>query len=277
MGRDVDWTEVGDRVFTRRYAFYDQQIGLVLGDGEALVVDTRTTPGHAAELRADIRRITSAPVRIVVNTHWHSDHTFGNHSFRPCVIWGHDRCRNGLLATGDAQRRELMTSRPDLADDVATTVIDPPDATFADSATVEVGGRPVELRYLGRGHTDADIAIVVADADVLFAGDLLESGAPPYFGDGYPIDWPTTVERLLPLATGSVVPGHGAPGDRAFVEAQLADLRAVASIATRVHAGELSREAGLREMPYPAAAAIEPLDRALRQLRGELDGSGPVA
>ncbi len=106
---------------------------------------------------------------------------------------------------------------------------------------------------------------------MLFAGDLLEEGATPSFGDSYPLDWPGTVERLLPLATGAVVPGHGAVGDRAFVEAQLADLRALAALARRVARGRARHRGGRRRRPVQPETARKPLERALEQLRGELD------
>jgi glyoxylase-like metal-dependent hydrolase (beta-lactamase superfamily II) len=266
-----DWLEVGDRVFTRRYRFYDQQIGVVLGDGEALVIDTRTTSGHARELIADIGRLTPLPVRLVVDTHWHSDHVFGNHDFRPATIWGHERCRSRLLENGEQQRAALVSALPDLADDIASLVIDPPDRTFTEASTLAVGGRPVELAFLGRGHTDADIVIVVPDAGILFAGDLLENDAVPFFGAGYPLEWPATVERLLALVDGPVVPGHGSIGDRAFVERQLGEFEAVVAAASRLHAGEIDRAQALAAMPYDPASSIQPLDRALAQLRGELD------
>lgn len=271
MAATGDWLEVGDRVFTRRYRFYDQQIGVVLGDGEALVIDTRTTPTHARELLADIARLTPFPVRLVVDSHWHSDHVFGNHDFRPAVIWGHDRCRSRLIENGERQRARLAAAMPELAGDLELLVIEPPDRTFTEATTITVGGRPIELRYLGRGHTDADIVVLVPGTGVAFAGDLLENDATPYFGDGYPLEWPATVERLLALVEGPVVPGHGSVGDRAFVERQLAAFRQVVVTARRHHAGEIDREAALAEIPYPAKAATEPLDRALAQLRGELD------
>lgn len=271
MTLSEDWLEVGERVFTRRYRFYDQQIGVVLGDGEALVIDTRTTSGHARELIADIGRLTPLPVSIVVDTHWHSDHVFGNHDFRPATIWGHERCRSRLIENGEQQRAALVSALPDLADDIASLVIDPPDRTFADATTIEVGGRPVELSFLGRGHTDADIVIVVPDAGVLFAGDLLENDAVPFFGDGYPIEWPETVGRLLGFVSGPVVPGHGSIGDRAFVERQLGEFEAVVAAARGLHAGEIDRPGALAAMPYDPERSIQPLDRALAQLRGELD------
>lgn len=265
------WIEVGDRIYTRRYAVFDQQIGLVLGDGEALVIDTRTTPSHARELLADIAKVTAVPVRIVVDTHWHSDHLFGNHEFRPATIWGHERCRSRLLESGEAQRAALIDSMPKHADDLRAVVIDPPDRVFDATVTIEVGGRAIDLRYLGRGHTDADTAVLVPDAGVLFAGDLLENDAVPWFGDGYPMEWPATVERLLALVVGPVVPGHGSIGDRGFVERQLDEFRTVADTALRVHSGELDRGVALAQLPYGARASTAPLDRALAQLRGELD------
>jgi len=271
MRDEAGWLEVGDRVYTRRYRFYDQQIGVVVGDGEALVIDTRSSPGQARELIADIGRLTPFPVRQVVDTHWHYDHLFGNHDFRPATIWGHERCRSRLLENGERQRARVAETEPALAAALESLVIDPPDRTFDPATTVEVGGRRVELAYLGRGHTDADVIVVVPDAAILFAGDLLENDAVPYFGDAYPLEWPATVGRLLDLVSGPVVPGHGSIGDRAFVERQLADFDAVAAVARRLHTGELDRAAALAAMPYDPSSSIEPLDRALAQLRGELD------
>ena len=118
----------------------------------------------------------------------------------------------------------------------------------------------------------------VDGADVLCAGDLVENGATPYFGDGYPMDWPATAEALLALVGPStvVVPGHGDHAGRAFVESQLAGFRAVADAARRVHAGEATVDDVLPLVPYPAAEAREPVERAVAQLRGELDAGVPA-
>ena len=190
---------------------------------------------------------------------------------RPAVIWGHERCRQRLLTDGASARREKAVEEPDRKADFEAVVIDPPDRLLTIAADVEVGGRRVELRYLGRGHTDHDVVVAVEDSGVLFAGDLLEHGATPWFGDGYPMDWPATIERLIPLVRGPVVPGHGDVADLAFVEASLAQFRAVADIARGLVAGELDRAAALDLMPWTGEDAEEPLDRALAQLRGELD------
>lgn len=267
------WREIGDRVFVRRYEFFDQNIGVILGDEGVLIVDTRTSHPQADEVIAELRELTSRPVSVVVDTHGHSDHCFGNHRFRPAMIWGHERCVTMLRTAGERQRAALIASIPALAEDFAAVVIDPPDRTFSGETTVEIdpGGRSVELRYLGRGHTDNDIVLRVPDADVLFAGDLLENDATPFFGDGFPMDWPATVERIVELATGVVVPGHGSIGDRAFVVRQMTEFRTLAELATLVHEGVIGLDHAVLRTPYPADAAREPLTRALSQLRGELD------
>jgi glyoxylase-like metal-dependent hydrolase (beta-lactamase superfamily II) len=267
------WLEVGDRVFARRYRFYDQQIVAVLGGDGALIVDTRSTIPQAREILDDLRDLGSPRVGVVVNTHGHYDHAFGNAAFRPAVIWGHERCRTMLEVHGERMRASTAAELPDLAADLAEVVIDPPDQVFGDHAVLTLGGREIRLDHLGRGHTDNDIVLTVPDSDVLCAGDLLENGATPYFGDGFPMDWPATAEAILAM-TGertAVVPGHGAAAGRAFVEASVRDLQVLAALAARVHGGDLDVAAALAEAPYPAAEAREPLERALAQLRGELD------
>lgn len=267
------WTEIGDKVFVRRYPFFDQNIVVVLGRDEALVVDTRTTHEQAREILDDLVDLGSPRIGVVVNTHGHFDHAFGNNVFRPAVTWGHERCVTMLEEQGEIMRRSVAAEAPELAAALAEVVIDPPERTFSIGAIVEVGGRAVNLRYLGRGHTDNDIVMVVPDADVLCAGDLLENDAVPSYGSGFPMEWPQTAERILGL-TGErtvVVPGHGRHAGRAFVEDQVAGFRAIAALAERVHAGELDIEAAMAAGPYPAPAAREPLERALAQLRGDLD------
>jgi glyoxylase-like metal-dependent hydrolase (beta-lactamase superfamily II) len=264
------WEELGEGVFTRRYRFFDQQIGVVVGDDAVAVVDTRSTFRQAEEIKRDIAALTTKPVTTVINTHGHYDHAFGNRVFRPAAIWGHVRCASMLELTGERQRAGFIDEQPSMADEANEVVIDPPDRLFDTEATIDVGGRRVELRYLGRGHTDNDIVVSVPEARILFAGDLIEQGAVPFFGDGYPLEWPDTVERMLTILPEMVVPGHGQIGDRAFVESQLEAFRQIADLARRIHGGELDFHAAASAAPYPAVEAREPLTRALAQLRGEI-------
>jgi glyoxylase-like metal-dependent hydrolase (beta-lactamase superfamily II) len=270
---DSPWVEVADLVFVRRYAVLDQNIVAVLGGGEALVLDTRSTWRQAREVVEDLRALGSPRVTAVVNSHGHFDHALGNRVFRPAPVWGHVRCAV-MLDPATSTQLDLAASELDAADaaDLSEVELDPPDRLFEVSASVDVGGRRVDLAHLGRGHTDNDIVLVVPDADVLCAGDLLENGAPPYFGDGFPLEWPSTLAAVLTMTGPStvVVPGHGDHAGSSFVEASLAQLRSIEALARRVRAGELDLEAAVAVAPYPSDLAVEPLERALAQLRGEL-------
>jgi glyoxylase-like metal-dependent hydrolase (beta-lactamase superfamily II) len=260
----------------RRYAFYDQNIGVVLGRDEALVIDTRSSYGQAREIVADLRSLTSDPVTVVVDTHGHFDHAFGNAIFRPATIWGQEDCVAFMRRTGEARKATIAAETPELAGQLDEVVIDPPDQTFTTDATVDVSGREVALQFLGRGHTDHDIVISVPGTDVVFAGDLLENGSVPFYGDAYPIDWAATAAALARLVApqgGVVVPGHGDHADRAFADAQAASIAAVATLAGRVHAGEIGLDEALAARPFPEhppGDARRPLQRALAQLRGEV-------
>jgi glyoxylase-like metal-dependent hydrolase (beta-lactamase superfamily II) len=273
----ANWTEVGAGIFVRRYQFYDQNIVAIRGDDGFLIVDTRVSHRQADEILADLRELSALPVRAVVNTHGHNDHAFGNHRFRPAPIWGHVRCARMITETGADQIARVSAALPELAADLAEVVLDPPDQVFEETTNVpfDAGGRIVELRYLGRGHTDNDIVVLIPDSGVVLAGDLLENDATPYFGDGYPMDWPATVEALVALVTGPVVPGHGGVGDRAFAVRQMTEFRTIAELASLVHQGVIGLEDAVLRTPYPADAAREPLERALAQVRGELEKGDP--
>ena len=263
------WLEIADRVFVRRYEFFDQTIGVVIGRAGAVILDTRTTYRQADELRSDLRALSDVPAAAVVNTHHHYDHTFGNARFGRVPIWGHVRCAEVLVADGEAMRRRVMDGMPDLADEVADVAITPPDQAFAETARLDLDDRQITLRYLGRGHTDNDIVALVPDAGVLFAGDLLENDAPPSFGDSYPVAWAATInEMLLPLVAEVVVPGHGRPADRDFAQRQAQELQEVARLVRETAAGGMSREQAIAASPYPAETTRTAIDRGLLELKG---------
>lgn len=273
MPDSVQWREVGDRVFVRRHESLDLNVGLVLGDGGCLVIDTRSSLAEGRELAAAVRAVTPAPW-LVVTTHAHYDHCFGNGAFRPARIWAHRRAAEVLAGYGTVARALAAAAyrdagRPDTAAEIEATAIDPPDQLLDIQADLDVGGRPVTLRYLGRGHTDSDLAVLVPDAGVLFAGDLIEEGAPPAFEDSFPLEWPSAAAALAALASGPVVPGHGAVVDAAFVHAQQADLARTAELARAAFAAGQPAEAALAEVPFPPEYALPALQRAYRQLRGD--------
>ncbi len=266
------WTEVGECVFVRRYRTwngepFDQNIGAILGTEGVIVVDTRGSHRLAEELRGELARLTRQPIAAVVNTHHHWDHTWGNARFEGAPIWGHVRCAERVVADSATALHQILAQEPALAQELSEVVATPPDRTFAEATTIDLGDRQVSLRHIGRGHTDNDIVVMVPDASVLFAGDLLENDAAPSFGDAYPLAWAATAARLAKLVDGAVVPGHGGVGDRAFAERQAAELAELATLVREVTGGLLDRVDALRRSPFPAQPTEQALDRGALELK----------
>ena len=257
------WREVGDRVWVRRYEALDQTIGVIGGEDGLVVIDTRATHPLADELRADLKQLPGATVA-VVNTHGHWDHAFGNARFLPAPIWGHVRCAAMIRERGEIMRARLMRDYP--SEPFGEVELTPPTDLFEDSAMLDLGDRQVDLRYLGRGHTDNDVVISVPDASVLFAGDLLENAPAPGFGDSYPIAWVDTGRALLNLVDGVVVPGHGDPFDRSFAERQVAGLSELAELARDAAVGTIGPDEAVRRSPVPAEPTGDALERARLEL-----------
>lgn len=229
------WREVGDRVFVRRHASFDLNVGLVVGDGACLVVDTRCTLAEGRDLVAAVRTVTSAPWEVVA-THAHFDHCFGNGAFRAAYgevpIHAHEVAATETAAAAE-RIRDACADDPDdpHRSEVLETEVVPADHTFSSARVLDLGDRVVELVHPGRGHTAGDLVVRVPDVDVLLAGDAVEESGPPMYGDdSWPMEWPLSLDVVLGLSTAStvVVPGHGAPVDRDFVEQQRNEVGIVA-------------------------------------------------
>ncbi|MBN9797378.1 MULTISPECIES: MBL fold metallo-hydrolase [Pseudonocardia] len=255
---DGRWLELADGVLARRHHELDLTTGLVLGTSAALVIDTRGDTAQGAELATAVRAVTALPA-VVALTHAHFDHCFGTAAFPGAPVYAQAGCAGALLATAAAQRAHWSrhyrdagsagssggsgSSAAATADALAATVPVLPDRPVcprpASVHTLDLGGRVVQLVHPGPAHTGHDLAVHVPDAGVLFAGDLLENGAPPSFGpDSYRRDWAAAVGLLLdvaaaPAATGTrvFVPGHGDPLSPDEAAAQHADLLRIARAA----------------------------------------------
>jgi glyoxylase-like metal-dependent hydrolase (beta-lactamase superfamily II) len=272
----TSFAEVAHGVYVLRYPVLDVNITLVVGDGAALVVDTLSGPAQASELVAAIRRITPAPLTLV-NTHHHFDHSFGNGTLAAAgagPIWAHEWAAAQLRERGEHWRRlwydQVRPTDPQLAADLAATEIVAPDHLVHTEAILAVGGRTVRLRHFGRGHTEGDLVVLVPDADVLVAGDLVEVGAPPDFADGYPLDWPDTLAALLPaLSTDTVVvPGHGDLVDRDYVRSQHGELSQLDWAIRDGHRDGALAETVAAKAPYDLATALVAVKRGYAELSG---------
>lgn len=257
---DGRWVEVGDGVFARRHDELDLTTGLVVGDDRALVIDTRGDERQGAEFAAAVRGITDLPLVVAV-THAHFDHCFGSAAFADAPVYAQVGCAPEITATAAAQRAEWVAHYRERGDTVtaeALAATDPrlPDHPVCPHATdrheLDLGGRTAVLLHPGPGHTGHDLAAHVPDAGVLFAGDLLENGAPPSYGpDSHPGRWADAVATLLALDATTFVPGHGEPMARGQASTQHAELVEVARLFRAVTAGESSPTAADELSPHP--------------------------
>ncbi|MGH8871614.1 MAG: MBL fold metallo-hydrolase [Acidimicrobiia bacterium] len=253
--------ELANGVFRRRYESLDLNIGVVVGDQGVIVVDTRASHVEADELRDELRALTPLPVRWVIDTHWHWDHTFGNARFPEAETWGHELCREAIVERGESMKEDASAWVPEQRAEFEAVEITPPTKVFTDIAQIDLGSKLVSLSHHGLGHTDADI--VVSVGEVRFMGDLIENGAPPVFDDGYPMTWPRTLRSALGFGSSLLVPGHGDTMDRDAALTQLEDLEAVATLARRCVDEGLAVPDAARLGPYPEEVMTSALNRAL--------------
>ena len=251
------WDEVGENCFRRRYESFDLNIGVVRGADGFFVLDTRCNRAEALELLDEMRALGSLPVRQIVNSHNHFDHHWGNATIRaeyPNVeIWAHANMAVPDAERARAAREWLREVRPEWTD-LDTIELVPPDHVVVDVATIDLGDRAVEVRYPGRGHTDNDLVVVVPDAGVMYAGDIVEESAPPAYGeDSFPLEWPATNAQLLEWIhmDAMVVPGHGDVVDRAFVARQLGEIEQIADTIRALHATGVPMKDALAHGDWP--------------------------
>jgi glyoxylase-like metal-dependent hydrolase (beta-lactamase superfamily II) len=264
----VAWNEVAAGVFQRRYDPQDVSVCVVRGSDGLVVVDTRSSPRQAGEIRADLRELGGPPVRWVVNTHAHFDHCFGNQRFGPgsdlnVPIYGHVR----MPAHLDEVERPLLAGwiarGEEPADEWREVVITPPTDLVGQVVggrhPLDLGDRAVDLIHLGRAHTDNDLLVHVPDAGAWLVGDIVEESGPPMYGpDSFPLDWPVTAARLLALLGDDdvLVPGHGRPVGPRFARGQQAQLAGVADLIRELHGSGVpasrAAAAGAPRWPLPA-------------------------
>jgi cyclase len=199
--------------------------GFVIGSSGVLVVDTFASPAAAEELAGEIRRLTAAPVRWVVNTHYHLDHIGGNAVFarRGASLVAHEKVRAWARTENLKWRKEITPKEKAM---LAALVL--PDLTHTSGISIWLGDRQVEV--LERpGHTGGDSVVLVRDANVLFTGDLFWKGTVPNLVDASTGAWVDTLDGFLREFPATMfVPGHGDVGkalDVRFFRDYLSGLR----------------------------------------------------
>src|SRR5713226_5259802 len=181
--------------------------GFIIGSNGVVVVDTFQGVAPAQTLLAEIQKLTKLPVRFVVNTHYHLDHTGGNAVFQKAgaTILAQRNLR-GWLRTENLKFFGA-NPKPEAKAQVEALVL--PDMVYTDAVDIYLGNRLVQVRYM-LGHTGGDSVVTVPDANVVFGGDLIWQKHLPNLIDATTDAWVKSLEDLLaqhPSAT--FVSGHG--------------------------------------------------------------------
>ena len=256
-------------------SWYLNNTGFLVDSDGVISVDATSTERRTRAYLDAIASVTDRPVRTLVNTHHHGDHTHGNYLFPGATIVGHEKCRTAILNTP-------MPPPPGIWTEVDWGPLEPapPFLTYTDGVTLWSGDLRCEVRYVGTpAHTTNDSIVWIPDRSVVFTGDLLFNGGTPFALMGSITGWIEVLETVLrPLGARTLVPGHGPVCGSEVIDDVLAYLRFVQDLAREARAAGLTplqaaREADLGNFKdlLDAERIVGNLYRAYR----ELDGSPP--
>lgn len=196
--------------------------GFVVTPAGVVVFDSLGTPPLAEALLARIRKVTQAPIKRVIVSHYHADHIYGLQVFKAAgaEIWAHENSREYLnspeLENRLAQRREELFPWVD-----ERTRVVAPDVKLSGDMDFELGGVHFAVRHVGPAHSGEDLAMYVMEDKVLYAGDLVFKGRVPFVGDADSKSWLLSLDKLLAFNTRTLVPGHGGVSKNAKADLRL--------------------------------------------------------
>lgn len=197
-------------------------VGIIVGDSGVLVVDTGMGPANAEIVLSEVRKITDRPIRYLVSTHFHPEHNFGAQAFPDETVIIYAAKQYEDLKNKGTMYRDWFIDM--FGDDVRALLepveIIPPDVTFSRNANIDLGGRRIELHFLGEAaHTSGDTVIYLPDAKVIFTGGLTPNRFFPIMpdADSSGAGWIASLEKLEQFTIDTVVPGHGEVADRELI------------------------------------------------------------
>ncbi len=216
---------------------------VLINKDDVLIVDTHLRPSYARELLEEVKKLTPLPVRYVVNTHWHNDHTQGNQAYfnafpKGVEFLSHVNTRRDIVTkaipsikeqlqtipgqlekmeaklaavTDEKDRAQLKTQIDNTRaylEELKQIEISLPTLTFDRSLILHKGDRDIRILYFGRGHTAGDVVVLLPKERVIATGDLLTNGI-PFYRDAFPSDWAPTLKAVATLDFDQAIPGHG--------------------------------------------------------------------
>ncbi|WP_327116283.1 MBL fold metallo-hydrolase [Nocardia sp. NBC_01730] len=214
LGEKVQTLEVlADGVYALT-AEGDPNIGAIEGEDFVVCFEALATPVAARQWLAKLREHTDKPVKYLILSHYHAVRTLGASAYDAEVVIAHDNTRKLIAERGQQDwdseygRMPRLFKEPDTIPGLAW-----PTQTFSDAVTIDLGGNrgDLQLKFLGRGHTEGDIVAWLPQHKILFTGDLVEAEAALYTGDAFHREWATgTLDAVKALSAELLIGGRGA-------------------------------------------------------------------
>jgi cyclase len=247
--------------------------GFLAGRRGVISIDTCATEARTRAYQAAIAKITDQPVRTIVNTHHHGDHTNGNGLFTGATIVAHEQLRSEMAAFGPPGPLPFWNPI-----DWGDLEFQLPTLTFADRVTVWNDDLACEVRYVGQpAHTTNDSIVWIPERSVLFTGDLLFNGGTPFVLMGSVAGSIDVLENVLkPLGARTIVPGHGELTGPALIDDVLGYLRFVQETARTARAAGLTPLEAARDTDLGQYADLLDPERLVGNLHrayADLDGT----
>lgn len=247
--------------------------GFLVASSGVISIDACSTERRTRAYLEAIGRVTDQPVRTLINTHHHADHTFGNYLFSGATIVGHTRVREAILRAD-----RLAAHLPGWEHvDFGALQMAPPTLTYENGVTLWSDQLRCDLHYVGRpAHTTDDSVLWIPEHSVLFAGDLIFNGVSPFLLMGSIAGALQTLDELEALGATTIVPGHGAVGGPELFEQNRSYIRFVQRLAAQAKSAgltplEASREADLGD--YAELLDPERVVGNLHRAYLEIDGA----
>ncbi|MGJ0504684.1 MAG: quinoprotein relay system zinc metallohydrolase 2 [Methylocystis sp.] len=214
-------------------------LGAIVGDDAVAVIDTGGSLIEGRAFLAALREKTQKPIRYVINTHAHPDHTFGNGAFAEtgATFVGHKNLPRALAARGP---HYLAAFRAQMGDALDGVTIVAPTVTVDETMTLDLGHRQLVLQAWRTAHSECDLTILDIKSGVLFSGDLLFLQHVPVV-DGSLLGFLDVADRLAAIKATQVVAGHGplpAPWPKALDDQRAYLMRLTADLRAAIKQGE---------------------------------------
>jgi glyoxylase-like metal-dependent hydrolase (beta-lactamase superfamily II) len=250
--------------------------GLVIGPDNCVVIDTLYVKPMVEAFKRSIRKVTKNPIGQIVYTHHHADHTLGS-NFLPknIPVIAHRHMRGRMIETG-LYLKQYRRVNPEHAAHLTGLKHRYTTHVYDGSMTLHLGGREVELRHFGHGHSKGDTVVYVPSAKVLYSGDCCFNFVTPATFDADIGNWIRTVERMLKaFAFKKIVPGHGPVGDRRALEEMLGYLKLVQREARKRFKAGMSARKAAGDIPlglYQDWMKPDRIEQAVMKLYNEFRG-----